>query len=88
MTMTARIFNVTPSRRGEGNTLAWFDAEFPNGLKIYRLKLVETRNGHRVYGPRDHIGQTISLPIELADQLAVFAVSQWKAVAPNDNHRR
>lgn len=86
--MTARIFNVTPSRRSEGNTLAWFDAEFPNGVKIYRLKLVETRNGHRVYGPRDYIGQTISLPIELADQLAVLAVSQWKAVATNDNHRR
>ena len=86
--MTARIFNVTPSRRSEGNTLSWFDAEFPNGVKIYRLKLVETRNGHRVYGPRDHIGQTISLPIELADQLAVLAVSQWKAVATYDNHRR
>lgn len=86
--MTIRVHNFTPARSGAGNTLAWFDAEFQNGLKIQRLKLVETRNGYRIYGPRDHIGPFVALPISLADEIAELVLPFWKAVVSNAEHRR
>ncbi|KAB2684781.1 hypothetical protein [Brucella pseudintermedia] len=86
--MTIRIHNFTPARSGAGNTLAWFDAEFSNGLKVQRLKLVQTRNGYRIYGPRDHLGQLISMPIPLADEIAELVLPYWKAVVSNAEHRR
>lgn len=85
--MTTSIHNFTPARHSAGNTLAWFDAEFPNGLKIQRLKLVQTRNGYRIYGPRDHIGPFVALPIPLADEIAELVLPYWKAVC-NAEHRR
>lgn len=71
--MTAQILNITPARYGAGTTKYFFDARLPSGVKIYRMRLVETRNGTRVFGPRDGFGYSVSLPIELADQLAALA---------------
>ena len=70
---SATILNITPARNGAGGTKYFFDAEFPNGLKIYRMRLAETRNGLRVFGPKDNFGYSVTLPISLADELVVLA---------------
>lgn len=77
--MTATILNITPARFGAGGTKYFFDAEFANGVKIYRMRLAETRNGMRVFGPRDQFGYSASFPITLADELVILA--QKEAVA-------
>ncbi|NKC50446.1 hypothetical protein HED63_05240 [Ochrobactrum cytisi] len=62
-----------PGARWRWGTKYFFDAEFPNGLKIYRMRLAETRNGLRVFGPKDNFGYSVTLPISLADELVVLA---------------
>ena len=71
--MTATILNISPAHNGAGTTKYFFDVAFPNGMKVYRMRLVQTRNGTRVFGPRDTFGYSISLPIEVADDLAEIA---------------
>lgn len=76
-----KILQIKPAPYGAGNTVARFDAELDNGVKLFRLQLVKTRNGIRVYGPKDEISHAYSLPIELADQLAILAKQSMEAVA-------
>ncbi|KAB2700287.1 DNA-binding cell septation regulator SpoVG [Ochrobactrum sp. 19YEA23] len=71
--MTATILNISPARHSAGNVKAYFDVQLDSGLKLYRLRLTQGRNGYRVYGPRDQFGDTVTLPIALADQLAIIA---------------
>lgn len=81
-----QILHIDPARSGAGNTRAFFDAELPNGVKLYRLRLVQSGNGYRVYGPRDGIGATVTLPLDLADQLAILARFRLEAVAHHATH--
>lgn len=78
---SATLLNFTPARHGAGNAVAWFDVELGNGIRLFRLKLAQTRNGYRVYAPKDAVGHTVSLPIALADQLVELAQHSLKAVA-------
>ena len=76
-----KIMSIRPAPFGAGNTVARFDVELDNGVKLFRLQLLKTRNGIRVYGPKDEISHAYSLPIELADQLAILAQQSMGAVA-------
>ncbi|MFK4823772.1 hypothetical protein ACI0FM_03080 [Paenochrobactrum sp. BZR 588] len=76
-----KILQIRPVPKGAGNTVARFDVELENGVKLFRLQLVKTRNGTRVYGPKDDVSHAYSLPIELADQLAILAQKSMGAVA-------
>lgn len=78
-----KIISIRPAPYGAGNIVARFDAELDNGIKLFRLQLVKTRNGIRVYGPKDEVSHAYSLPIELADQLAILARQSMEAVANN-----
>jgi DNA-binding cell septation regulator SpoVG len=63
------ISNYRPARPG-GNTRAFMDVRFPDGLFIRDLRLVETRNGIRVYGPVVGDRTIVALPSAVADRIA------------------
>lgn len=76
-----KILSIRPASPGGGNVRARFDAELDNGVKLRDLKLVEARNGWRVYGPQ-HFGEAVvSLPIHIADELAREAVARVNRAA-------
>jgi len=63
------ITNYRPARPG-GNTRAFLDVRFPNGIFIRNLRLVETRNGIRVYGPEFNGQRIVAFPPAVADAIA------------------
>lgn len=63
------IQNYRPARPG-GNTRAYMDVRFDNGLFIRDLRLVETRRGIRVYGPVIGDRTIVAFPPAVADQIA------------------
>lgn len=63
------IQNYRPGRPGE-RTRAFMDVRFDNGLFVRDLKLVETRNGIRVYGPTVGDRTIVGIPPAVADDIA------------------
>lgn len=82
------LLSIRPAPQGVGNAVAYFDVELGNGIKLFRLKLAQTRNGYRVYAPKDGGGHTCSLPIELADQMSELAQHSLQAVATDEYSKR
>ena len=66
---------------GGGNTLARFDAELAPGVRAYDLRLVQARNGLRVFGPSIAGGSAVTFSPAVADELAQLAMRE---VARND----
>lgn len=67
-----------------GNTLARFDAEVAPGIRAYGLRLVQARNGLRVFGPSIAGGSAVTIDADIADHLADLAMRE---VARNDNSK-
>ena len=63
------IQNYRPGRPG-ARVRAYMDVRFPDGLFIRDLRLVETRNGIRVYGPTIGDRTIVAIPPAMADQIA------------------
>ncbi|MGB3501855.1 MAG: hypothetical protein WBA44_09540 [Mesorhizobium sp.] len=63
------ICNYRPARPG-GNTRAFMDVRLDDGIFIRNLRLVETRNGVRVYGPEFNGQRIVTLPPAVADAIA------------------
>ncbi|MBN9066819.1 MAG: hypothetical protein J0H60_10220 [Rhizobiales bacterium] len=63
------ISNYRPARPG-GNTRAILDVRFPNGVFVRDVRLVETRNGIRVYGPAVHDRLLVSFPPAIVGEIA------------------
>jgi DNA-binding cell septation regulator SpoVG len=57
-----------------GNTLARFDLETDDGMRIRDLKLVEGQGGWRVYGPKHHGLSLITFPAAVVDRIATEAL--------------
>ena len=53
-----------------GNTRALVDVRLDNGVTLRRLRLVESRNGRRVFGPEAGGETVIALPPAVADAIA------------------
>lgn len=62
------ILNLRPSP-GSGNTVARFDAEIAPGVRAYGLRLVNAKNGYRVFGPSVTGGSAITFAPAVADAL-------------------
>lgn len=63
------ISNYRPGRPG-ARTRAHIDVRFPNGMFVRDLRLVETRNGIRVYGPTIGDRTIVAIPPAVADAIA------------------
>lgn len=63
------ITNYRPARPG-GNTRAFMDVRLDDGIFIRNLRLVETRNGIRVYGPCIGDRTIVAIPPAVADEIA------------------
>lgn len=63
------ISNYRPARPG-GNTRAHFDMRLDDGIFIRDVRLVETRNGMRVYGPSVHDRVLVSFPPAVVGAIA------------------
>ncbi|QDC00354.1 hypothetical protein [Mesorhizobium sp. 8] len=63
------IQNYRPGLPG-ARTRAFIDVKFPDGLFIRDLRLVETRNGIRVYGPTIGDRTIVAIPPAVADAIA------------------
>ncbi len=59
-----------------GNTLARFDAEVAPGIRAYGLRLVQAKNGLRVFGPSIAGGSAVTLDATIADQLSSIAMRE------------
>ena len=57
-----------------GNTVARFDLQTDDGLKIRDLKLVQSPGGWRVYGPKHHGFSLITFPADLVDRITSEAL--------------
>lgn len=76
-----KILSIRPASPGGGNVRARFDLETDDGTKIRDLKLVEGRNGWRVYGPQ-HFGMSIvTFPSDVVDRIAKEALRHVSAAA-------
>jgi len=64
-----QISNYRPGRPG-ARTRAYIDVRFPNGLFVRDLRLVETRNGIRIYGPCVGDRTIVAIPPAVADEIA------------------
>jgi hypothetical protein len=63
------ISNYRPARPG-GNTRAFMDVRLDDGIFIRNLRLVQTRNGIRVYGPEFNGQRIVAFPPAVADAIA------------------
>jgi len=63
------ISNYRPAAPG-GNTRARMDVRLDSGIFIRGVRLVETRNGIRVYGPTIGDVTIVALPPAVADAIA------------------
>ncbi|MBP2445936.1 hypothetical protein [Rhizobium leguminosarum] len=70
-----QILSIRPDTRG-GNAVARFDAELAPGIRAYDLKLVQARNGLRVFGPSIAGGPAITFAPAVADELATLAMGE------------
>lgn len=64
-----QISGYRPAAPG-GNTRAYLNVRFDNGMFIRNLRLVETRNGVRVYGPTVGDVTIVAIPPAVADEIA------------------
>lgn len=76
------IISIRPDTRG-GNTIARFDAELAPGVRAYDLRLVQARNGLRVFGPSIAGGSAVTFSPAVADELASLAMRE---VARDDSN--
>ena len=63
------ISNYRPGRPG-ARTRAYIDVKLEDGIFIRDARLVETRNGIRVYGPAMGDRTLVSFPPAVADRIA------------------
>lgn len=73
MEIALRVLSPRPAPPG-GNTVARFDLETDDGIRIRDLKLVESAGGWRVYGPKHHGQSIITFPAGLVDRIATEAL--------------
>lgn len=64
-----QVQNYRPGRPG-ARVRAHLDVKFPDGLFIRDLRLVETRNGIRVFGPTIGDRTIVAIPPAMADAIA------------------
>jgi hypothetical protein len=70
-----QIISIRP-QTGGGNTIARFDAELAPGVRAYDLRLVQARNGLRVFGPSIAGGSAVTFSPAVADALATLAMGK------------
>lgn len=68
-----RIISIRPAPPG-GNTVARFDLETDDGMRIRDLKLVDAHGGWRVYGPKHHGQSIVTFPPVFVDRIATEAL--------------
>jgi hypothetical protein len=83
-----RILDIRPMPSGGGNGLARFDAELPNGVRLYNLKLADTPRGLRVHSPSAFGCNTATFSHEVAAQLAAAASASLGDIAPHAHVQR
>lgn len=76
-----QILSIRPAAPGGGNVRARFDAELDDGTKIRDLKLVESRNGWRVYGPQHHGMSLVTFTPATVDRIAMEALRHVRTAA-------
>jgi DNA-binding cell septation regulator SpoVG len=64
-----KILRTRPGRPG-GRVRALIDAQLENGVILRQLRLIDGRNGLRVFGPDAHGETVIALPPAVADAIA------------------
>lgn len=64
-----KIHNYRPGRPG-ARTRAYMDIRLDDGIFIREVRLVETRNGVRVYGPVVGDRTLVAFPPAVADSIA------------------
>jgi hypothetical protein len=68
-----KILDIRPAPPGAGSTRARFDVEMPDGVRLFDLKLCQTRSGWRVYGPQHFGSAVVTFPPAVADQIITVA---------------
>ncbi|MBL8578877.1 MAG: hypothetical protein JNK47_16765 [Mesorhizobium sp.] len=69
-----KVLAIRPAPPGSGSTRARFDVEMDDGTKIRDLKLVQSRQGWRVYAPQRFGMSLITFTPAIVDRLAAEAL--------------
>lgn len=86
-----QILNMRPALSGDGRyrTLAHFDAELDNRIRIYGMRLLEADDGRRLtYAPSSGGRRFATFDPALAAEITAAALEVYKGhVTANDRHR-
>lgn len=73
---------------GPGNTLAFFDAQLSDDIRMFGLKLVQTPRGPRVYAPSTRAINVATFAPEFAAALARAAMAALNGEAEHNVSNR
>jgi hypothetical protein len=68
------VIDIRP-QHGGGNTVALFDVQLGEHIKMFNLKLVRGRDGMRVYAPSAFGSNVAAFTVKLADQMIRAAMA-------------
>ena len=69
---------------GVGSTVARFDVQFSDGIRLYNLQLKNTSRGWRVFAPNFDCAAVATFSREVAETLTEEAVKMLGAKTTND----
>ena len=81
-----RILSIRPAPPGSGSTLARFDLEMTEDLRIFNLRLTaRSSGGHSVFAPNAMGARVATFSNRLVDQIASAALAALTELSPNDS---
>ncbi len=82
-----RILSIRPEPPGSGYTVARFNVEMSDDLRLFNCKLVEKPDGRRfVHAPNSGGQRVVTFSPALVDQIANAAFAALKELLPHVQH--
>lgn len=82
-----RILSIRPEPPGFGNTIARFDVQITDDVRLFNLKLVDSQRGRRVYAPSAYGASVATFAPAFGDALISAAMAALGGEPANDVDR-
>ena len=82
---TLKILHIRPEPSGVGNTIARFDLELSDQLRVFGARLIKKPNGFRaVYAPNSGGTRVVTFGPALVEEIATAAEAALEGLSPYD----